>query len=396
MGLKLAQVVRRLVKEEWGGIETTVLSTANALEKKAISSPIFTTAIGTKPGREKEQHVEVRRFRYVLPWLFLKGEEREALLKKGGSPFSLRLFFSLLFEKGLTHIHTHNLHRIGGIARLVAKLRSIPYVVTLHSGYFTLPPKQKELMKMHFQKRYEWGKWFDTLFGIRHVIRDAAAVICVSVEELQFCKREMPEKRLFYLPNGVDLHHFLPNEETKRGKKILSVARIDPQKNQLTLIQAFAKFLKRHPEYSLELIGAISDRAYYNLLLEEISALKLSHKVQIVPGFLASDLRLRYAYNSAEFFVLPSVHEPFGIVILEAWAMHCPVIASRVGGIPGFAEDNKTALLFNTREELLEKMELLASCAATKARLVDAAKKEVQEYSWERISERLVAIYESL
>jgi len=396
MGLKLAQVTRRLVKEEWGGIETAVLSTAKALEMKQIHSPIFTTAIGSTPGHEKNTSVEIRRFKYVLPWLFLKGEERDALLKKGGSPFSLSLFLSLLFENGLTHIHTHNLHRIGGVARLVAKLRRLPYVVTLHSGYFTLPPAQKELMRQHFKKRFEWGKCFDWLLGVRRVVRDADAVICLSSEELCFCKEQMPEKRLFYVPNGVDLEFFSPSDAIPRTKKILSVARIDPQKNQLLLIQAFARFIKIHPDYSLELIGPITDRAYYHLLLEEISRLKLAHKIVIVPGLSPRDLRLKHAYNTADFFVLSSVHEPFGIVILEAWAMQCPVIAANVGGIAGFTQDGKTALLFNTKDELVDKMCQLASSPHLKQELVQTAKKEVQEYSWNRISDRLVAIYESL
>ena len=50
--------------------------------------------------------------------------------------------------------------------------------------------------------------------------------------------------------------------------------------------------------------------------------------------------------KGATIFALPSHNEPFGIVVLEAWAAGIPVIASRVGGIPGFTHQGDDILLF--------------------------------------------------
>ena len=54
------------------------------------------------------------------------------------------------------------------------------------------------------------------------------------------------------------------------------------------------------------------------------------------PDSAADDPLLRSAYHAADVFCLPSLHEPFGIVILEAWAAGLPVVAARIGGIPSF------------------------------------------------------------
>jgi glycosyltransferase involved in cell wall biosynthesis len=392
---KVVHICRRLSQIEWGGIETTVLALSKELEKRGISSPIFTTSMLAKPGEEEIEGVEVRRFPYVLPWFFLSKKEKEALIKKGGSPLSFSLFFSLLFEKDVRLIHTHSLHRLGGIARTCALLRGIPYVVTLHGGYLTMPEAEKEAMKRHFRGHCEWGKIFGFLLGSRRVLHDAAAIICVGRLEYECMRKLFPKKTLFYLPNGIDLQKF-QNQKRVRKKTVLCVSRMDPQKNQLALIRAFAKFSKSFPDYSCQLIGPISSPDYFEEIKKTITQLSLDDKITITTDVGYDDTRLQDAYSEASLFVLPSHHEPFGIVILEAWAMGCPVIAAKVGGIPGFTEDGKNVLLFSTEDELFEKMVALASSDELKERLSQEGIKAVQNYSWEQITNQLVAIYESL
>ncbi|MBT8046262.1 MAG: glycosyltransferase family 4 protein, partial [Pontiella sp.] len=207
------------------------------------------------------------------------------------------------------------------------------------------------------------------------------------------------------VPNGVDAGRFSradgdgfrkaygigPSE-----KIVLCVSRIDYQKNQLGLVRAFAAFSEQHPDHRLVLIGPVTVESYRDELLAEMERLGVKSKTILVEGLRPDDPLLAGAYRAAEMFVLPSVHEPFGIVVLEAWASGVPVIASRVGGIPGFAADRKNILMFEPGNdgELAERMEELAESAATRAALSKNAFNEVTtHYDWSKIAERYLEIY---
>ena len=73
----------------------------------------------------------------------------------------------------------------------------------------------------------------------------------------------------------------------------------------------------------------------------------VTERVTLIPGLPPGDPRLKAILHEAELFVLPSLHEPFGIVALEAWAAGLPVVAARTGGLKDFIEEGRTGLLFD-------------------------------------------------
>ena len=405
---KIAHVMRRFVPEKWGGTESVVFNLARVFIREGIESPIFCTDMFSEPGLHPLQEVPVHRFRYVFPWFGLSAEAKEKLRLKGGSPLALGLFFRLLMEKDLSIIHTHVQHRLGGMARTVAKLRGIPLVVELHGGHFTLPQEQVDKMTEPFRGKLEWGKVFGLLFGARRVLNDADAIICVGASEYELMKTNYPSKEIFHVPNGVDIVRFEQADGAAfrvaygfatTEKIVLCVSRIDCQKNQLGLIRAFADFSATHPEHRLVLIGAITVTAYHEEVLAEIEQRGLSDRVQIIPGLTPDNPLLPSAYQAADLFVLPTHHEPFGIVILEAWAAGLPVVANRVGGIPGFATDHENILLVEPDDEvaLAECMGKLADDAELRNRLATAAQTTVKaSYSWTTVAVRIRKIYEGL
>lgn len=406
--LKVVHVMRRLVPEKWGGTECVVFNVSRELQRQGVDSPIHCTTMFSSPGTDTMGPVTIRRHRYVFPWFGLSSEEKQALRLKGGSPLSLGLFTGLLRERKVSIVHSHVQHRLGGMARTVAKLKGVPFVVSLHGGYFTLPREQIDQMTEPFSGKLEWGKVFGALFGSRRVLKDADGIICVGQAEFDAIRRQYPSRRVYLVPNGVDVqwfakadgaafrerHGFGPQERI-----VLCVSRIDPQKNQLGLVRAFARFAATHSEHCLVLVGPVSVESYRDEVVAEIQRLGLHDKVRIIEGMLPDDPLLPSVYKAAEMFVLPSVHEPFGIVVLEAWAAGVPVLASRIGGIPGFAVDRETALLVEPGNEndLIEAMHELAGDAALRAELSERAFRAVETgFDWPVIAGRMRDIYERL
>lgn len=387
----VAHITRRFSLKEWGGTETVVLAVAKELERRGIKSPIFTTAMMESPGEEHLDGVMVRRFSYSLPWFGLSEAEKIQLIKKGGSPLSLSLFFALLQEENVSLIHTHSLHRLGGIARTVARIRKIPYVVSLHSGYFTLLDAEKSNMERHFKKHLEWGKVFGLLLGSRRTLLDADAIFAVGKEEYELCCTQFPQKKVLYLPNGITPSVYETVVSRHKQKEILCVSRIDPQKNQLLLVSAFRRFVKSNPEYHLTMVGPISDMDYFEKVKN--AALPLGDKITIIPGLPPNSPELIALLQRAECFVLPSRHEPFGIVILEAWASHLPVLTTPVGGITGFTTGERNVLYFSTEDELVGQLQRCTASHALRQSLAEAGNQEVKKYSWESIVDQLVSHY---
>lgn len=402
----VAHVMRRFTLDKWGGTETVVFNLARELEKTGIHSPVFSTDMFADPGEEIIDGVTLRRFPYVFPWFGLSEEAKAKLRLKGGSPLSLPLFFALLRQKNLKLVHTHVGRRLGGIARTVARLRKIPYVIHVHGGRHTVPQEQYDAMVAPVKGKPEWGKLFGFLFGSRRVFSDADAVICVGKSEAEEM-RQRGQKNVHYLPNGVHVQRFADASPDLFRKAyglentpfILCLSRIDYQKNQRLLVKAFAEFRKTHPGHKLVFIGPVTVEDYHRQLLADIEAAGLSDDVLIIPGLRPGDPLLPSAYRAAELFVLPTSNEPFGIVILEAWAARTPVVATRVGGIPGFTTDGENILLSEDGDVgmLAEKMEQLADSPALQQKLTENGFAEVSaHYDWSAIAKRVIGIYEEL
>ena len=404
---KVFHVVRRFVREEWGGTESVVYNLSSEFERKGILSPILTTDMLSSPGDEKFGRVLIKRFSYVFPWFGLDSNARKQLELKGGSPLSLGLFKFLKRQSGVSIVHTHTEHRLGGMARTIARLKKIPYVVTLHGGYLTLPEDQARLMKKPFEGKIEWGKFFGALLGSRRVLKDADAIICVGKDEYELIKKQYPEKEVIYQNNGVSIDFFESGDGQnfreefsipKDSKIILNVSRIDPQKNQLLLVKTFAKMSALDPSLRLVLIGPVTVEEYLCQIEDEIRKYDLKDKILLIEGLKPDDKLLAAAYKAADVFVLPSKHEPFGIVILEAWAAGTPVVAANVGGIPGFTDDGRDILLFNDddEDELKAKISLLLSDESRRSEIMSNAAKSVQNYDWSIIADETLELYQKL
>jgi glycosyltransferase involved in cell wall biosynthesis len=403
--LSTIQVPRRFTVDEWGGTETTVLQTSRAMNALGHRTRIFTSLALASRREERMEGVAIRRFPYVYPFLGLSPEAARDLDKKGGNLLSFGLLRALLREKSIDLLHAHSGKRLGAVVRTAARIRRIPYVVTLHGGHFEIPAGEMQQMLTPIRGRLEWGRAVGALLGARRVLDDAAAIICVGRDEYEAASRRFPDKRVELLPNGVDSAFFSQGDgdafRTRHGipadrRVVLCVGRIDYQKNQLGLVRAFELLKRQEPRAHLVLLGPVTVPDYREKLGDSVEARALHDRVTIVPALRWDDPMLAGAYHASDVFCLPSLHEPFGMVILEAWSAGLPVVAARVGGIPSFTTHGHNILHVDPEcpEDIAKALGMVLSNPQLARSLAEHGRaRACRDYDWFSISKRLVSIY---
>ena len=108
--------------------------------------------------------------------------------------------------------------------------------------------------------------------------------------------------------------------------------------------------------------------------------------------------RLPLFYSAADICVVPSFHESFCLVALEALACGTPVVASRVGGLATTIRDGETGYLIGelSPEAFAQRLELLLGDEGLMVKMGDAGRASVMRYSWSAIADEVLGLYEEL
>ncbi len=401
--MKVAHILRRFTFEEWGGTETVVWNLVQRQRDSGVDVEILCTSALSVPGEEIRDGIRIRRFGYWYPYFPMSSKCKLELDKKGGNPFVPKLF-KALEHGGFDVIHIHSGGRIAVQCTLLAHRLGIPCLISLHGGFADVPKEEVKKMMAPVKGRFHYGGILDRIFGLRrNAVENSDAVLCISRSEEKILTERFPGHRICYLPNGVDCAAFQKKPDCsprvewgipKERRLILCISRIDYQKNQKVLLELLA----RHNDAHLLLIGPITSEWYHQEIVGRAAELGVSQRLTIIPGLPPNDMRLKAILHEADVFILPSIHEPFGIVVLEAWASGLPVIASNAGGIKDFVVNEYNGLLFEPQDvEALDRAyKLLADKPDVCAKLVSNALENVRNYSWESITGNLMDIYRSM
>lgn len=407
--MRTFQVLRRLVWRQWGGIETVVVSLSRALQSAGVKTDILCTSALDHPGVEDADGLHIRRFGYSYLRAPLLPSDRNALDRKGGNPLVPGIIRAILSDPQLDLVACHTMARMGASVRAACRARGIPYVVTLHGGYFHVPKDEQELLRAPTRRSIDLGRPLDLAFGASRYLADAAAILCLAEDELAACREQYPDVPSHRLRNGVDTERFshanaghgvsfrrshgIPD----RAPLVVCLARVDPQKGQDVLLRAAARLLRDHPALHVALVGPETVESFATTLRESARRAGLGDRFRLLGPLGFADTALPGAYHAADVVVLPSRHEPFGVVLLEAWAAGRAVVASAVGGIPGFVEHERTGLLVPPGDDKALAAALHRALADPDLRrsLGEAGRAEARaRFDWATVTANVRGIYE--
>lgn len=219
------------------------------------------------------------------------------------------------------------------------------------------------------------------------------------------------EGKVVVIHNGIDLEafeqqlrHYSQQEKIKirtelfQAKSqdfiITTIAALHPRKGLLFLLDAFAKVRENlGTRDSLKLV-IIGEGPQKKILEQKIRKLKLKETVVLL-GYQENIPKI---LKSSDLFVLPSLKEAFGLVLLEAMAAQLPIIASNVGGIPEIIEDQKSGMLVEPGKSdlLAEKITMFIKNAPLRQKLAFLGYHRVKEFDLKKMVQKTEEVYNSV
>jgi len=404
----IIHVPRRFALDEWGGTESVIYNLCRQQRAAGLNPEIHTSQALAPKASETWRGIPIRRYRYCYPFLGLSKAEKSSLDKKGGNLLSLDLLLGLSKRKDVRIFHAHVTKRMGATVRTAACIRRRPFVVTLHGNVFDVPPDEAQSLVAAQLGHFEWGRPFGLLLGSRDLLEKANAIICVGYSEYEAARRHLPESKVHYLPNGVEPEKLTdgdrPAARDRLGVKndeflFGCISRLDPQKNQMLLVEAWLRLRTQRQNARLLICGPATNPDYADELKQLIRKSEYEHEIRLLPPVEVESSDHRDLLAALDCFVLPSRHEPFGIVVLEAWATGNPVIASRVGGLERLVSHERTGLHFPSGdvEALAASMQLMMDETPLRQTLAVAGEQEVTgNYTWKMIAEQQEVIYQQV
>jgi len=351
----------------------------------------------------------VTRLKYTVEYLVRLGNQVMVFAPEGGvkeykgavvygvSGFPLPLYPELklalprpaigtALERFQPHIiHAVNPAMLGLAGIFYAKAMKIPLIASYHTH---LP---------QYLQHYGLGFLESTLWELIKTAHNQATLnLCTSHAMVQQL-RAHGVNHVDLWQKGVDTEQFHPRFYSAEMRSHLSqghpdsplllyVGRLSAEKE----IQQILPVLQAIPQSRLALVGD----GPYRPELEKIFAGTNTHFV----GYLQGN-DLASAFASSDAFLFPSCTETLGLVLLEAMAAGCPVIAANAGGIPDIVEHGVNGYLFDPqqRDGLTKAVQqLLANSPANLEHLRQQARKEAEKWSWQSATEQLQGFYDQV
>jgi glycosyltransferase involved in cell wall biosynthesis len=287
-----------------------------------------------------------------------------------------------LFKPDIIHVVNPAILGLGGI--FYAKQMQIPLMASYHTH---LP---------QYLQHYGLGMLEGFLWELLKAAHNNAQInLCTSTAMMQELTDHGIE-RVALWQRGVDTETFGPHLASAKMRDRLSqghpeaplllyVGRLGAEKE----IDRIKPVLQSIPGARLALVGDGPNRQ----VLEEHFADTPTHFVGYLQG-----LELASAYASADAFIFPSRTETLGLVLLEAMAAGCPVVAARSGGIPDIVTDGVNGFLFDPNDEngAIAATKKLFANSNQRKNMRNNARMEAERWGWAAATCQLQNYYQEI
>src|SRR5579885_1075446 len=213
-----------------------------------------------------------------------------------------------------------------------------PVVVSVHDISFLDHPE-------YFPKARAW----QLRQTVRRTVSQAARILTVSEfsrSSILRVYRDLDESKVVVIPNAAaPQFRPIPREVARAallgrfhipGPFILSVGDLQPRKNQVGLIRAYAKLIRAYPQLRHTLVLAGKEGWRADRVREAARETGAADRIRFL-GFVSDD-DLLHLYNACELYVFPSFYEGFGLPVLEAMACGRAVVCSNTSALPEVAD----------------------------------------------------------
>lgn len=173
---------------------------------------------------------------------------------------------------------------------------------------------------------------------------------------------------------------------------ILHVGSPFPHKNIEHLVEAFELLKINHPNLQLVLAG--KKEQYFEKLEQYTKDKKFADSI-VFTGFVA-DEELKWLYQNAEAYVLPSLSEGFGLPGLEAMAHDCPLVSSNATCLPEVYGDASSYFDPENIKDIATKVDEVITNKDLQKDLVIKGHKRLKKFSWRRMAEQTLAVYKQV
>lgn len=300
--------------------------------------------------------------------------------------WGMQAFFYMMWNgRSLQITHAHYAFPTGVLSYIGKKLFNIPFVVTVHGG---------DLDKMAKKSKRIAG-------FTKKILNEAARVITVGEKLKQDVVADygVPEEQVEVMSMGVDTSVFRPmGQEDARlmlnvplnERVVIFVGNVIEAKGLLELTEAFSRLKETNDDIILYIIGSQKDERFVDVLREHIRTHRIADVEFREP---VSQTELAKWMSAADVLALPSYHEGFGLVALEALSSGAKVVATNVGGLPYLLEDGAGYLVEpHDVQSLAQGLESALADEIT-VEQHEAIQQVVRQHSTELIVQRLKEIY---